>query len=134
RPSHGWRTGARRARVPPAPWRARARGPRRPRQRVGEARRITRLHEEPGLPVADELRIALEVGADDGRADGERLAQRPGEAEPGVRGVHRHVARLEDLGNVLSVEEDAHAVADLPRGRLVVEDLRLRLVGADEEE
>src|SRR3989454_12753435 len=86
------------------------------------------------FPYTTLFRSALEVGADDGCPDGERLAQRPGEAEPGVRGVHRHVARLEDLGNVLAVEEDAHPVTDLARRRLVVEDLRLRLVGADEEE
>src|SRR5207245_2910427 len=43
-------------------------------QRVGEARRVARLHEKSRLPVADELRVALEVGADDGCPDGGRTA------------------------------------------------------------
>jgi hypothetical protein len=56
------------------------------------------------LAVLDELGVALDLGADDGRLHGESFAQRAGEAEPLVGGVHAHVARRENLRNIVTVE------------------------------
>ena len=93
RSSGSWRSGPRRACGPPAPWPSRASDspacagwPGRAHPDCAAARAA------PSRPSSDQLGDALEVGADHRRLHREGLAQRAGEAEPGVGCVDDEVA------------------------------------------
>ncbi len=78
--------------------------------------------------------MPLEVGADHRGLHREGLAQRAGEAEPGVGGVHHEVARGEDLRDVLAVAEDVHGFTDAAPEGAVAQGEHARGRGAHEEQ
>src|SRR6266850_1206368 len=78
--------------------------------------------------------MPLEIGADHRCLDREGLAERTGEAEAGVGGVHHQVARGQDLGDVLAVTEDVHGLADAAPEGPVAQGEHTRRRGAHEEQ
>ena len=68
---------------------------------LGQRVRVARRHQQPGLAVERSARACpRDRWPTTGVSHGQRLADRAGEAEPGVGGVDDEVAGGEDLGDV----------------------------------
>jgi hypothetical protein len=102
--------------------------------RRGEGAGIAGRHQQSGLIVLDQFRIAFDVGRDHRSLHRESLSECPRDSEAGIGGVHADVAGGQDLGDVGTMAQHGDVSGQAPGGRLVAQDRFLFRVGADEQE